>query len=259
MVYDIPHIPSFSEYSLKISTVISANHMSLTKTIRLYLSSFTNLIFPNLCVACNVALSGNEQFVCSKCLSSLPFTNFWEHKNNPVEEVFWGRVHLENAASMVFFEKGSAFQKILHQLKYRNNPDIGIHIGKYFGNKLLNTAYCNIDIIIPVPLHRSRFKKRGYNQSEKIAEGLGFVFKKPAVNQVIKRSKATKTQTSKSRFERWQNVEGVFDVVDKSILVNKHILVVDDVITTGATSESLITEILKIPGTKVSFVALASA
>lgn len=233
--------------------------MSLITTIRLYLTSFTNLIFPNLCVACNVALSGNEQFVCTKCLSNLPFTNFWEHKNNPVAEVFWGRVQIEDAVSIVFFEKESAFQKILFQLKYKNNPEIGIYIGKYFGHKLIHSTFSNVDLIIPVPLHRSRLKKRGYNQSEQIAIGLGQILVKPVVNYAIKRTRATKTQTNKSRYERWQNVEGVFDITDKSAIVNKHILVVDDVITTGATSESLIAEILKTPGTKVSFVALASA
>lgn len=212
-----------------------------------------------MCIACSTDLVGNEKFVCADCLANLPFTNFWNTKDNPVSEVFWGRVLVENAASLVFFEKGSAIQHILHQLKYGGNAAVGVVMGKYLGAKLAATAYSDVDMLIPVPLHKNRKRKRGYNQSECIARGIAAVFNKPVCNTLVTRQRFTKTQTSKSRFERWLNVDGVFKISDPKPLMDKHILVVDDVLTTGATAESLIQELLKVPGVKVSFVALAHA
>ena len=227
--------------------------------IKTYAQAFLDLVFPNICLHCKSPLSGNEQQVCSLCLSKLPFTNNWQHQHNVVSEVFWGRVRVEGACSMVFFEKDSIFQGLLHHLKYKDNPQVGVVLGRYFANKLAGSKFANADVVVPVPLHKYRFRKRGYNQSERIAVGIHEVLNIPVLPDNMKRIKATKTQTSKSRFERWQNVEGVFKIDDPEVFVDKHVLVVDDVVTTGATSESLMAEILKIPGTRVSFVALASA
>jgi ComF family protein len=224
-----------------------------------YLFSFLNLLFPNYCVACDTALAGNEDTICTSCIANLPVTNFWNYSDNPVEKIFWGRVLVENAASFVYFEKGGSFQNLLHHLKYKGKKNIGFLLGRTFGLKLINTKFEDIDIIIPVPLHKSRLHKRGFNQSETIAIGLGKTLKKPVNTNLVKRSVATNTQTNKNRFDRWQNVENAFIVINPKYLQNKHILIVDDVITTGATSESLIQELIKIKDVKVSFVALASA
>lgn len=227
--------------------------------IKQYLESFLNLIYPNICVACNTALAGNEKYICTQCLSNLPYTGFEVKKDNPVEEVFWGRLQVEAAASFVFFEKGSHLQEILHHLKYKQKPEVGVLMGKRFGNRLKESRFKDIDVIVPIPLHKSRLGKRGYNQSEMIAIGLSQAMNKPVEANAIIRTKATKTQISKKRFDRWLNVEGVFSTTQPEVFIRKHLLVVDDVVTTGATSESFMNELLKIPGVKVSFVALGSA
>lgn len=226
---------------------------------RQYLKSFLNLIFPNICVSCNTVLAGNELYVCTHCISQLPTTGFWLHKDNPIEELFWGRLEVDSAASFVFYEKGSHIQKILHHIKYKQKPDLGIVMGKLFGIKLIDSRFSDIDIIVPIPLHKARLSKRGFNQSEKIALGIGLAMNKPVEVHTIKRARATNTQTSKSRFERWLNVEGVFEIIKPKYLIGKHILVVDDIVTTGATSESFMHELLKVPGVKVSFAAIGSA
>lgn len=233
--------------------------MSPKTSLRSYLHSFVDLLFPNICMACSTALSGNERSVCTKCLSALPFTNFWNHRHNPVSEVFWGRVDVQAAASLVFFEKGSGLQQMLFALKYKSKPEVGVVLGRYLGHKLVGSPFENVDLIIPVPLHQTRYRERGFNQSERIAAGIGQSLKKPVSDELVRRAKATKTQTSKNRYDRWLNVEGVFEIPDTLPLIEKHILVVDDVVTTGATSESLIQELLKVPGVKVSFVAVAHA
>jgi ComF family protein len=221
--------------------------------------SLLDIFYPNICVACDTAMAGNEKYVCTTCLAGLPFTNFWHHNENPVSQIFWGRVPVENSASFVFFEKGSHFQKMLHQLKYKGKADLGIILGRLFGHKLKESPFSEVDIIIPVPLHNSRKRFRGYNQSEKIARGLGESLEKPVLPNLVRRTKATKTQTSKSRFDRWENVDGSFKITSPSRLKDKHILVVDDVVTTGATSEAMMQELIRVPGAKVSFVALAHA
>lgn len=227
--------------------------------IKKHFTSFLNLLFPNICISCSIALAGNEEYVCTHCLANLPYTNYFLHKNNPIEEIFWGRLSVEAAASFVFFEKGGHLQEILHHLKYRQKPNIGILMGKIFGNRLAESRFNDIDVIVPIPLHKSRQSKRGFNQSEMIAIGLGKAMQKPVVTSVIKRVVATKTQTNKSRFNRWLNVEGVFKNVSPEAFIGNHILVVDDVVTTGATAESFMNELIKVLGVKVSFVALGSA
>ena len=229
------------------------------KKLNHYIDALVSLFFPNICVACGTALAGNEKYACTNCLANLALTNFWKHKNNPIEEIFWGRVPVEAAASFVFFEKGGHFQHLLHHLKYKRKSEIGILLGKLYGNKLVESRLNNIDLIVPVPLHKSRYRNRGFNQSEMIAQGLSTSMKKPYNPEAVERIVATKTQTSKTRFDRWINVEGVFKVTKPESLIGKHLLVVDDVVTTGATSESFMQELLKVPGVKVSFVALASA
>lgn len=173
--------------------------------------------------------------------------------------MFWGRVKIEHAAAFLYFEKESKFQNIFHELKYNGKKELGIFLGNLYGRKLVESRFNSVDLILPVPLHKTRRNKRGYNQSELIALGISECIKKPVDTNSVMRTKATKTQTSRSRYERWLNVEGIFKCVDKSLLENKHVLVIDDIITTGATTESLIQEISDVPGIKISVAVLAVA
>jgi ComF family protein len=177
-----------------------------------------------------------------------------------VYKLFWGKVILESAASYLYFHKGNKVQQLIHQLKYKGRKDIGIKLGLQYGHDLKGSPFFQtIQLIIPVPLHPKRLKKRGYNQSEQFAIGLGKTMKIPMDPYVIYRKKETETQTNKSRFKRWQNVAEVFEVKDYVSLEMKHILLVDDVITTGATLESCILTLASIRGIRISVATIAVA
>ena len=178
---------------------------------------------------------------------------------NPVSQLFWGRTKLEYATGFFTFSKGSKYQTMMHKFKYHGNKEIGYVLGKSFGNQLRNSVFNQIDVIIPVPLHKSKLKKRGYNQSEWIAKGLSESLHKPLDVKSFIRSVATETQTRKSRFERWRNVENIFKITKENNLRGKHVLLVDDVVTTGSTLEACANAILKIKDTKVSIATLAVA
>lgn len=232
--------------------------MSL-KILASYFHSFIDLFFPNLCMACSEALTGNEKVFCTSCLTKLPLTHFWSQKDNPVEQLFWGKVSIENAASFIYFEKESRFQHALHELKYKGKKNVGIQLGKLFGNYLKESSFSAIDVIVPVPLHEKKLKIRGYNQSEMIGNGLAEVMEKPLLSKSVSRVVHTSSQTHKGRYNRWLNVDGIFKCTEPDKLQYKHVLIVDDVVTTGATIESLAAEILKIEGTKVSIATIAVA
>jgi ComF family protein len=224
-----------------------------------YFKDFFNLFFPDLCIVCNAHLVSQEDLICIKCLYNLPKTNYHKEIDNPVSRLFWGRTKVEFATAFFIFNKGSNYQDMMHKFKYHGNKEIGYVLGKSFGNQLINSDFNKIDLIIPVPLHKSKLKKRGYNQSEWISMGLSEAMQKPLDIISVIRSIATETQTRKGRYERWQNVEDIFKVSNESELRGKHILLVDDVITTGSTMEACINTILKVADTKVSVVALAMA
>jgi len=201
----------------------------------------------------------HESHLCDLCLFHLPRTNFEKDLNNPVAQLFWGRVNIELATSFFFYSKGSKYQHILHELKYKGKKEIGFEIGKIFGKEIMNSEFSDVDLIVPIPLHPSRERKRGYNQAEWIAMGLAEAMGKPLENKSILRITSSSTQTKKGRYDRWTNVEGIFRTRLPEKLVNKHILLVDDVVTTGATLEACATAILSIPETKVSIATLAVA
>ena len=194
---------------------------------------------------------------CTECLYLVPKTNFHFVKDNPVSKIFWGRANIENATAYYFFIKEGILQKLIHKLKYKGIKEIGFELGKQFGSELIEAEeYKNIDIVIPVPLHVKREKHRGYNQSEWIAKGLvEFLDAKLEINNLV-RSIETETQTRKSRFERWENVENIFTINSPEKFENKHVLLVDDVITTGSTLEACANSLLKLENTKVSIAAL---
>ena len=171
-----------------------------------------------------------------------------------------GRVQVENVGAFLFYKKGNQVQKILHHLKYNGGKEIGSFLGNMYGIQLIqNEKWKNIDMIIPIPLHKKKEKKRGYNQSEWIAKGLSKGMKIPYNTTILIRTEFTETQTRKSRFHRWENVKEVFQIVDTDALANKHILLCDDVLTTGATLEAAVQKFIDIPSLKVSVVTLAMA
>lgn len=195
-----------------------------------------------------------------KCLHDIPRTRFHLSSENKVEQLFWGRVNIEKATSYFFFRKGSRYQKLIHFLKYKGLKEIGFEIGKHFGFEMAESGYfSDVDMIIPVPLHPKKLKKRGYNQSEWIAKGFAFGLNRPVNTDILHRIVFTSTQTRKTRFERWKNVEGIFEVTEPDKFYNKHILLVDDVITTGSTLEACAFSMQKIPGIKISVASLGYA
>ena len=223
------------------------------------LSSIIDFFYPRICPGCKKSLVKGEGCICSNCLYGLPRTHFWHNSENVVAQIFWGRVYIENAASFLFFQKGGRLQEIIHSLKYNKQEQIGIELGKLFGKELLQTAFAETHVIIPVPLHISRQRKRGYNQSEKIGLGISEVTGIPMEADAMVRLYSNESQTHKSRFNRWENVQYLFKVANPSKLIGKHVLLVDDVLTTGATIEACASELLKIQDTRVSVVALAYA
>lgn len=223
-------------------------------------SDFFQLFYPNTCASCGQKLVTNEKVICTHCLADLPRTNFHNQYDNPVSQIFWGRVNIQNATAFFRFQKGSRFQDLLHLLKYKGRQDVGIELGRQLGFELKNSdLYKNLEIVIPVPLHPKRQHKRGYNQAECIANGIAESMGIEVQAKNIVRNVATQTQTKKSRIERWQNVESIFELKEPQQLKNKNVLLVDDVVTTGATLEACAQVLLKADGIKVSIAALAMA
>jgi ComF family protein len=197
--------------------------------------------------------------MCLKCVSDIPRTRFHDDPQNIVSQLFWGRTQIEQATAFYYFRKGSKYQRLIHELKYKSKQEIGIMIGSLFGTELKQTNYTHVDVIIPVPLHKSKLKLRGYNQSDFLCQGLSEALNKPVIKKCLVREVATDTQTRRSRYSRWENVEGIFNVVDPDLIKHKHVLLVDDVVTTGATLEACSNAILKVTGTKVSIATMAVA
>ncbi len=225
-----------------------------------FVFDFVNLFFPEICAACSNSLLKNEKTICTKCLYNLPKTNFHKEEENPISRLFWGKTYIENATAYYYFHKGSIFQDLIHKLKYNNRQDIGYLLGLLLGNELIESnLYKDIDIIVSVPLHPKREKKRGYNQSDCIAEGIAKGLKKPTNLKTICRIIETTTQTKKNKEERWNNVKDIFSIKYPEKFENKHILLVDDVITTGSTIEACARTILSVKNTKVSVACLATA
>lgn len=221
---------------------------------------FFSLLFPRLCYACGNQLMRNESLICTECFVVIPRTNYHFVEDNPVAQLFWGRCLIEKAAAFSYYNKGSRIRKLIHNMKYNGIREIGYDLGRLYGLSLKTSGFINdIDIIIPVPLHPVKKRIRGFNQSETISMGIADATHLPVDLKSLARVLVSATQTKRSRYERWTNVEGIFQVLDSQTIMGKHVLLVDDVITTGSTIESCTNELLKIEGVKVSAVALAFA
>ncbi len=223
-----------------------------------YLKDFSHLLYPHNCEGCGTDVLHDDAILCTKCLFELPETNFCNTSDNPVEKIFYGRLNIVSAAAVYYFTKDSLLQHLMIELKYRNNKEVGFYLGKQLGYQLQESQrFTDVDVIVPLPLNPKKEKKRGYNQAMIICEGIASIWRKPVLKNVVIRTLFTETQTQQDRVHRWQNMQNVFAITDTKILEGKHVLLVDDVITTGATLEACGAPILKIPGAKLSIATVA--
>jgi ComF family protein len=229
-------------------------------SLRLLSNDFLSLFYPHLCVACGDRVPPRQEIICVHCLASLPKTSHHHDKENDFTDKFIGRVPLQAAAAYLYFNKGTRTQRLVHQLKYEGRRDIGLRLGRSFGNLLAASPHFGgVDLVLPVPLHPLRLRARGYNQSEMIALGIAEALGKTCPSKLLVRSRYTETQTKKSRAERFGNVENAFALPLPGQLQGRHVLLVDDVLTTGATLEACALQLATVAGLKISMATLAFA
>ena len=222
------------------------------------LKDFFDLFYPNICANCKEQLLQNEKVICTFCRHDLPLTNFQSYTINKVSRIFSGRITIEKAYSLLFFRKQGITKNLIHDLKYKGNEEVGVFFGNWIGEIVAkNKEFSTVDFIVPVPIHAKKKKIRGYNQVTKFGECLSMHLKVPLNEDILIRQSATKTQTLKSRFERFNDLESKFLARNTSVFKEKHILIIDDVITTGATLEACAQELLKTPGIKISILTMS--
>lgn len=227
--------------------------------LKSYLSAFISILFPQNCLACEGVIEQGEADICSICRINLPRTEFHLDFQNTVAQKFWGKTKIEYAMAYLFFKKEGYVQKLLHQLKYNNQPQIGEILGNWYAQELLeNDFYKKFDVIIPVPMHPKKQKKRGYNQSACFGKGLAEVWQIPHAENGIKKIKNTVSQTKKSREERYNNMKDGFEIPVVEVIQDKNILLIDDVITTGATLEACANLLLEKGAKTVSIATIAT-
>lgn len=229
--------------------------------IKTAFNSVSHLLFPQLCNGCGSDLVNGHHLICLKCYQHLHETGFASLANNPVEKTFWGRLICSSAMSQYYFAKDSLLQQLIHQFKYKDNKELAHYFGTLMGETLQTSSRFQLpDAIVPLPLFPDKEYKRGYNQAALLGEGIAAVLQVPVLYNAVLRTRYTTTQTHKTRMERWQNVEGVFTTAASTELHQKNILLVDDVITTGATIEACGNAILEdVPDVKLSIATLAFA
>ena len=223
-----------------------------------FLKDFFHIFYPKICANCNEQLLQNEKTICTFCRHDLPLTNFLSYTDNKVSKIFYGRITIEKAYSLLFFRKESITKNLIHELKYKGNEEIGNFFGNWLGEILaVNKQFSNVDYIVPVPIHSKKRKIRGYNQVTKFGECLSYHLNIPFNEEVLVRKSSTKTQTLKARFERFNDLDTKFSLTNTATFKNKHVLIIDDVITTGATLEACAMELLKSPVIKISILTMA--
>ena len=221
--------------------------------------SISHLLFPHNCIGCNTDIINDNALLCAKCAYQMPSTKYFSAPDNPVDKIFFGRVKVENAAAGFYYTKESLVQHLMVQLKYKGNKEVGFYLGCLIGYEIQKTTRFNdVEALIPLPLNAKRQFKRGYNQAMEICKGIESVWQKPIINDAVIRTVNNSTQTHENRINRWLNVDGIFMVTNPAAIAGKHILLVDDVVTTGATLESCGSVILKAPNTKLSIACVAT-
>jgi len=224
------------------------------------LKSLFHLFYPKTCSSCSTSLDQYEKVICTQCRHDIPLTRF-HHFNDPtLKKVFYGRLQLDQATALFYFEKKGPVQKLLHNLKYKGQKHLGAFIGEWLGYELSTIpVYKTIDTIIPVPIHPKKLKTRGYNQVTGFGKVLAKHLHADFDEKTLIKSKNTATQVFKGRFTRGDEIQNAFSITDKIALQGKHILLVDDIITTGATIEACALELLQIPKIKLSIATMAIA
>lgn len=223
-------------------------------------SDLWELFFPRCCLFCGSRLSHGERTLCFSCLAKLPRTELHLRRDNAVERNFWGKFPVERATSFLYYAKGGDVRQLLYELKYHGNKEVGIVMGRIMAAELLSSCFFeDVDLIIPVPLHRRKERQRGYNQSECLARGIAEVTGLPVCTDMVVRSRYTETQTHKGQYERWENVRDLFACSAPELLEKKHVLLVDDVLTTGATIVACVDALRNVSGLRVSVLTLALA
>jgi len=229
-------------------------HRQFTKVI----NDINSILLPIVCFGCNARLYRGEKHLCTVCRNHLPFTEYSFNEENALDRIFYGRIEIEKASSFLFFTENSIVQQLIHHLKYRNQEQISGFLGDWYGQLLFENGFLNdIDMVIPVPLHKNKFKKRGYNQVAQFAENLAKHLQVSYVNDVLIKNANTKTQTTKSRIGRWQQNKSLYSLQKEHKLKNKNILLVDDVITSGATIEICAKTLKQVKGVSLYIASMA--
>ena len=228
-------------------------------TVKEIKESVLHLFFPHICTGCGSDILNVESALCMRCVDAMPETNFELHPDNPVEKSFWGRLPLIGATAQFYFTKESLMQHLMHQFKYKGNRELGIQLGRMMGEQIMNSGRFDADALVPLPLFPVKEKRRGYNQATLLCQGIAERMKIPILDKAITRPQHTETQTKKGRIERWKNMEGKFILSDPNAIKNKHLLLVDDVVTTGATLEACGNELLKAENVRLSLATLCTA
>jgi len=232
----------------------------LTKTFKEFIAGIADMAWPNLCFLCERPLMGGEQHICLNCLYELPALNEPSFRESKTADRLLGKIEFERAASGFRYNKDSSIQKALELLKYKGEKEIGSLLSKVSALRLSEQGFFkDIDVLIPVPLHPSKQKKRGYNQSEWIAKGISEVTGIPVNTEILRRAVSNSSQTTKNLWSRWENAQGLFELKNVEGFCGKHVLVVDDVLTSGSTLEACGQVLLQIPDVRISFFALALA
>jgi len=224
-----------------------------------WLNDLSRMMFPKNCCSCGINLNKNEEIICISCLTKLPRTNYHRLKPSPIQKRFDGRIPVEQATSFLSFRRGNQAQILLHELKYRGRQDIGEYLGEIFGADLARDGFTPPDVIIPLPLHPAKLAIRGYNQCHSISRGMKRFLGGELAMNAVRRKVHNETQTSKTRFERWMNVEHIFEVTEPGKVLARHVLIIDDVVTTGATLEACGRKLLESGARSLSLATLASA
>lgn len=218
------------------------------------------LFFPDYCLGCNSLLIKEEKKICINCRHDIPAVDLSLNNSDFLNLVFYGRVTLQESASLLYFRKSGKVQNIIHNLKYHGREDVGGLLADWFGHELVEERrFQTIDVIVPVPLHKKKLRQRGYNQLTTFGKRLSEIYQKPFVEDILIRKYANSSQTFKDTFSRWMNVKEIFDVQNAEKLVHKHVLLIDDVVTTGSTLEACAISLLKIQGVKISILTMAKA